>query len=75
MHKLKLKFLILSKNLKKYGTLQNDFFFLFVKKYQLICDLSKKGQLNSSFSIFEYLEYILVFAVLKTATLSLYPII
>ena len=75
MHKLKLKFLILSKNLKKYGNLQNDFFFLFVKKYQLICDLSKKGQLNSSFSIFEYLEHILVFAILKTATLNLYPII
>ena len=74
MHKLKLKFLILSKNLKKYGTLQNDFFFLFVKKYQLICDLSKKGQLNSSFSIFEYLVHI-VFAILKTATLNLYPIV
>ena len=74
MHKLNFRFVIFSKNLKKYANLQNDFFF-FLKKIPINLWSELERKLNSSYSIFEYLKYILVFAILKTATLNLYPII
>ena len=33
MHELNLRFFIFNRNLKKYATLQNVFFFIFVNKY------------------------------------------